>query len=193
MPERDVHALRALALARLAEATRAANASPDVESALRHLTAGTQEVLGDKEAHLRPGGLRAGERQFTNAGIFLITPDRHSNLLVAEHGFPPEQYRLRIPIDLGHPGQVVHTQRPVVLANTDESPDFRQILKTARMGSAMFGPMVWRGQMLGQILTAAQARHTYSALDLDIFMGFAHVAAAVYIAHSGPEWLRTLV
>ena len=50
MPERDVHALRALALARLAEATRAANASPDVESALRHLTAGTQEVLGDKEA-----------------------------------------------------------------------------------------------------------------------------------------------
>ena len=193
MPERDVHALWALALARLAEATRAANASPDVESALRHLTAGTQEVLGDKEAHLRPGGLRAGERQFTNSGIFLITPDRQYNLLVAEQGFPPEQYRLRIPIDLGHPGQVVHKQRPVVLANTDESPDFRQILTTARMGSAMFGPMVWRGQMLGQILTAAQARHTYSALDLDIFMGFAHVAAAVYIAHGGPEWLRTLV
>jgi hypothetical protein len=193
MPERDVHALWALALARLAEATRAANASPDVESALRHLTAGTQEVLGDKEAHLRPGGLRAGERQFTNSGIFLITPDRQDNLLVAEQGFPPEQYRLRIPIDLGHPGQVVHKQRPVVLANTDESPDFHQILKTARMGSAMFGPMVWRGQMLGQILTAAQARHTYSALDLDIFMGFAHVAAAVYIAHGGPEWLRTLV
>jgi hypothetical protein len=193
MPERDVHVLWALALARLAEATRAANASPDVESALRHLTAGTQEVLGDKEAHLRPGGLRAGERQFTNSGIFLITPDRQYNLLVAEQGFPPEQYRLRIPIDLGHPGQVVHKQRPVVLANTDESPDFRQILKTARMGSAMFGPMVWRGQMLGQILTAAQARHTYSALDLDIFMGFAHVAAAVYIAHGGPEWLRTLV
>jgi GAF domain len=193
MPERDVHALRVLALARLAEATRAANDASDVENALRHLTAGTQEVLGDKEAHLRPGGLRAGERQFTNSGIFLITPDRQYNLLVAEQGFPPEQYRLRIPIDLGHPGQVVHKQRPVVLANTDESPDFRQILKTARMGSAMFGPMVWRGQMLGQILTAAQARHTYSALDLDIFMGFAHVAAAVYIAHGGPEWLRTLV
>jgi GAF domain len=193
MPERDVHALQAQALARLAEATQAANDAPDVESALVHLTAATREVLGDKEAHLRPGGLRAGERQFTNAGIFLITPDRHDNLLVAEHGFPPEQHRLRIPIDLGHPGQVVHKQRPVVLANTDESPDFRQILKTARMGSAMFGPMVWRGQMLGQILTAAQARHTYSALYLDIFMGFAHVAAAVYIAHGGPEWLRTLV
>jgi hypothetical protein len=87
----------------------------------------------------------------------------------------------------------VRYQRPVVLANTDESPDFSQILKTARMGSAVFGPMFWRGQMLGQTITAAQARYTYSAIDLDIFMGFAHVAAAVYIAHGGPEWLRTLV
>jgi len=52
--------------------------------------------------------------------------------------------------------------------------------------------MVWRGQMLGQVLTAAQARNTYSPIDLDIFMGFAHVAAAVYIAHGGPAWLRTL-
>ena len=34
MPERDVHALWAQALARLAEATRAANDAPDVESAV---------------------------------------------------------------------------------------------------------------------------------------------------------------
>ena len=53
--------------------------------------------------------------------------------------------------------------------------------------------MVWRGQMLGQVLTAAQARNTYSPIDLDLFMGFAHVAATVYMAHCGPEWLRTLV
>ena len=76
---------------------------------------------------------------------------------------------------------------------TDEVPDVRQILKTARMGSALFGPMFWRGQMLGQILTAAQARHTYGPIDLDIFMGFAYVAAAVYMAHGGPEWLRTVI
>ena len=144
MPERDVHALRAEALAALAKATQAANGAPDVESALRYLTAATQEVLGDKEAHLRPGGLRAGEHQFTDSGIFLMTPDRQHQLLVAEHGFPPEQHRLRIPIDLGHPGWVAQHQRPLVLTNTDEASDFRQILKTARMGSALFGPMIWR-------------------------------------------------
>ena len=61
------------------------------------------------------------------------------------------------------------------------------------MGSTLYGPMVWRGQMLGQLLTAAQARYTYGPIDLDIFMSFAHVAAAVYMAHGGPEWLRNLV
>jgi GAF domain-containing protein len=192
MTERDVHALRAEALVTLAEAARAANGAPDVESALGHLTAATREVLGDKEAHLRPGGLKAGERQFTVSGIFLITPDRQHNLLVAEHGVPPAQHRLRIPLDLGHPGWVVQHQRPLVLANTDEAPEFRQILQTSRMGSALLGPMVWRGQMLGQLITTAQARNTYGPIDLAILMGFAHVATAVYVAHDGPGWLGTL-
>ncbi len=114
MTERDVHALRAEALATLAEATRAANGAPDVESALGHLTAATQGVLGNKEAHLRPGGLRAGERQCVVSGIFLITPNRQHHLLAAEHGFPPAQHRLRIPLDLGHPGWVtpIRLKRP---------------------------------------------------------------------------------
>ena len=193
MTERDVHALRAEALATLVEATQAANDAPDVESALGHLTAATQGLLGDKEAHLRPGGLRAGERQCVVSCIFLITADRQHNLLVAEHGFPPEQHRLRIPLDFRPPGWVVQHQRPRIIANTDEAPDFRQILKTSHMGSTLYGPMFWRGQMLGQVLTAAQARHTYGPIDLDIFMSFAHMAAVVYMAHGGPDWLRTLV
>jgi hypothetical protein len=192
MPDRDVHALRAETLAALAEATRAANGATDAERALGHFTAATREVLGDKEAHRRPGGLRTGERQFVVSCIFLITPDRQHNLLVAAHGFPPEQHRLRIPLDFGPPGWVVQHQRPRMIANTDEAPDFRQILKTSHMGSVLYGPMVWRGEMLGQLLTAAQARHTYGPIDLDLFMSFAHVAAAVYMAHGGPEWLRTL-
>jgi hypothetical protein len=162
-----------------------------VERALRHLTAATREVLGDGEAHLRPGGLGKGERQFTLSGIFLITPDRRHNLLVAEHGFPPEQHRLRIPIDLAHPGWVVKHQRALVLANTDEAQDFQQTLKTARMGLALYGPMFWRGHMLGQFITAAPARNTYGPVDLDILVGFAHMAA-VYMAQGGPEFRRSL-
>lgn len=192
MAERDSRALRDAAWAALKKATLAADNAPDVETALRYLTAATREVLGDKEAHLRPGGLKPGEHQFTVSGIFLITPDGEHNLLVAEHGFPPEQHRLRIPVDLAHPGWVVKHQEPLVLANTDDDPGFRQILKTARMGSALYGPMFWRGHMLGQLVTASQARHTYSPADLEVLACFAHVAAALYVAHGGPEFLRSI-
>jgi GAF domain-containing protein len=192
MSVRDLGALRGAAWAALDKAIRAANEAPDAESALGHLTAATREVLGDMEAHLRPGGLKPGERQFTVSGIFLITPDTGHNILVAEHGFPPEQHRLRIPVDLAHPGWVVEHRRPLILANTDEDPGFRQILKTARMGSALYGPMFWRGRMLGQLVTASQARNTYGPVDLEILVCFAHVAAAVFVAQGGPQFLRSI-
>ncbi len=192
MAARDIVALREMAWRVLEKATRAADDAPDAESALGHLTAATREVLGDREAHLRPGALKPGEHQFTVSGIFLVTPDGAHNLLVAEHGFPPEQHRLRIPVDLGHPGRVVEHGRPLILANTDDDPDFRQILKTARMGSALYGPMLWRGRMLGQLVTASQARNTYDPTDLQILVCFAHVAAAVLVAHGGPASLGSI-
>ena len=74
---------------------------------------------------------------------------------------------------------MVQHQHPLVLVNTDEAQDFRQILKTLRMGSTLYGPMFWRGQMLGEVITAAQARNTYGPIDLDLLKCFAHVAAAV--------------
>jgi hypothetical protein len=192
MAERDLRMIRDAAWAELERATLAADNAPDAESGLRHLTAATREILGDKDAHLRPGGLKPSERQFTVSGIFLITPDGAHNLLVAEHGFPHDQHRLRIPIDLAHPGWVVKHRQPLLLANTDDDPGFRQILKTARMGSALYGPMFWRGRMLGQLVTASQARHTYGPADLEILICFAHVAAAVYMAHAGPEFLGSI-
>jgi GAF domain-containing protein len=192
MAARDLSALREAAWRALEGATRAAGEAPDVESALAHLTAAGHEILGDREAHLRPGALRPGERQFTVAGIFLVTPDGAHSLLVAEHGFPAEQHRLRIPVDLGHPGWVVEHRRPLILANTDEHEGFRQILKTSRMGSALYGPMLWGGRMLGQIVVASQARNTYASADLEILVGFAHVAAAVFMAHGGPAFLRSI-
>lgn len=192
MAARDLRALRDAAWSALERATLAADNAPDAESALRHLTAAAREVLGDKEAHLRPGGLKPGEHQFTVSGVFLVTPDGAHSLLVAEHGFPPEQHRLRIPVDLAHPGWVVEHRQPLILADTDDDPGFRQILKTARMGSALYGPMLWRGRILGQLVAASQARHTYAPADLEILVCFAHVAAAVYTAHGGPEFLRSI-
>ncbi len=190
MTDRNVDDLRCRAIQRLGDVGQQACNAVDAESALRLVTRATFDLLGDRGAHHRPGALKPGEQQFFVSGIFLVTPAADGHLLIAEHGFPPEQHRLHIPIDTGHPGWVYEHQRPLVLANTDAHVDFKQILKTSRMGSALYGPMFWRGQMIGQLITAAQARHTFEPADLDILVAFAHLASALYAAHDGPALLR---
>ncbi|MDG2284119.1 MAG: GAF domain-containing protein [Alphaproteobacteria bacterium] len=179
--------MRALTLA-LATAAAAA----DVESALSAISAGAWTALGDPAAHERPGALKPGEHQFAVSGYFMLTPDGTETVLVAEHGFPPEQHRLRIASDLAHPGWVVKNRKPLLLANTDEDKDFKQILKTARMGSAMYSPLIWGGNFIGLLITASQARNTYDESDHTGHQAFANAAAAVYMAHDGPDFTKAL-
>ncbi len=192
MADRNLDDLRCRAIRKLGEIGELACHATDAEAALRLVTQATFDLLGDRRAHHRPDALKPGEQQFFVSGIFLVTPAADGHMLIAEHGFPPEQHRLRIPIDTGHPGWVYQHQRPLILANTDAHTDFKQILKTSRMGSALFGPMFWRGQMIGQLITAAQARHTFEQADLDILVAFAHLGSALYAAHDGAALLRSL-
>ena len=173
----------------LTAALNAANAADRPEAALLALTTTVRDMGGDPVAHLQPGGLKPGERQYRVSGCFFITPDRHYNMLIAGHGFPPEQRRLSIPIAFGDPGQVVSTQQPLLIANTDQHAAFRQYLKTSRMGSALFAPFFWKGQMLGQMVMAAQARNTFNAQDLEMLKAFAAAASALWIAFDGPAFL----
>ena len=192
MGERDLTNFRATAITRISEALRAAEAAADAESGLLALSRATFELLGDPSAHLRSGALKDGAHQFLVSGFFLVSPDRQSHILVAEHGFPPAQHRLAIPIALGHPGWVYNHKEPLILANTDQHPDFERILETARMGSALYGPMIWRGRMIGQLITAAQARNTFGEADLEILVLAARAAAALYMALDGPAFLESL-
>jgi hypothetical protein len=155
------------------------------EEAIRILARACFETLGDrKTAHLVPGALLAGERQYFIAGAFLVTPDRMHHMLVGNIGFPTEQERLLVPIDGGHPGYVYSTQAKLILRNTDEHGAFRQYLKTSRMGSTIFAPMIWKGEFLGQLIMAAQARNTMRDEDLDILVAISRIATGA--------WLRSI-
>lgn len=171
------------------EAGAAALAAEGPEAAMRAIAQRIYAVLGDRQAHERPGALKPGERQFFVAGTFFVTPDRLWHMLVGNVGFPPEQTRLLVPIDGGHPGWVYTNRSKLLLKNTDEHGEFRQYLKTSRMGSAIFGPMFWRGEFIGQLIMAAQARYTMDETDLAVICALAHVAAAAWVAHGGPTWL----
>jgi GAF domain-containing protein len=173
----------------LQEAAEATRRETDPEAALRHLTRIASDVLGDLDSGRRPGALKPDERDIKVSGIFFAAPKRDHLILFADHGFPAVQRHLRISITDSRPGHTVRTGEPVVLPNTDKDTMFRQILKTARMGSAMYAPVVWQSEVLGMFNIAAQARNTYDATDLKVAMLFANLAAATWVALDGPRYL----
>lgn len=175
-----------------ARAAQAAADAADAEAALRELVHAALRITGDATAHRRPGALKPGERHFHVAGAFMVSPDQTCHLLLAEWGFPAEQHRLHYPLDTGHPGWVWKNKQALILANTDKHHDFVQILKTARMGSALYAPMLWQGKFIGQLLTAAQARNTYAPADLLRLQALAAMAAAAYMAKQGPNLLAEI-
>jgi putative methionine-R-sulfoxide reductase with GAF domain len=189
---RDIERLQAEALRQMGALGEAACAATSVEPALSIVTRFLPDFLGDPDAAAKPGALKPGERQFFVSGCFMVSPDGAQNWLIAETGFPPEQHRLRIPIAHGHPGWVVAHRQKLLLANTDLHNEFKQILKTARMGSAMFAPMFRGERLIGQLICAAQARDTFGPGDLDILAAFAPLVASLYVAHGGEAWLKTL-
>lgn len=176
----------------LARAAQAAADEPEPEAAVREIVHCALRVTGDGAAHERPGALKPGERHFHVGAVFLVSPDQASHFLIAEWGFPPEQHRLYYPLDTGHPGWVRKNRRALILANTDDHADFKQILKSARMGSALYAPMIWQGGFIGHMICAAQARNTYTPPDLLRLQALAAMATGLYMAKAGEAMLDQL-
>ncbi len=173
----------------IARAAQAAADAVDAEDAVREFVHTALRITGDAGAHEKPGALKPGERHFSVGGAFMVSPDGTSHFLIGEWGFPEEQHRLYYPLDTGHPGWVWKNERALILENTDDHSDFKQILKSARMGSAIYAPMVWQGGFIGHLITAAQARNTFSPPDLVRLRSLAAMATAAYMAKGGPEFL----
>lgn len=175
----------------LAAARAAARAAKGPEGAVQAAMAALIPALGDRAAHLREGALEHGQRQFFVGGAFFATPDRKLLMLVGNSGFPPEQRRLLIPIDGGHPGRVMASAAPLLLTDTRQHQVFRQYLKTARMGSAVYAPLVWDGQAQGLLIAAAQAGGTMGPADLAALVALSRVVRDRWLALGGPAWLAT--
>jgi signal transduction protein with GAF and PtsI domain len=161
-----------------------------LESAWRELARFCVAHLGDAQAHTVPGAMAEGQTQYTISGCFVVTPDKQHHMLVGNVGFPAEQARLMIPLDGGHPGWVYTHRQDLLLGDTAQSTTaFKQYLKTSRMGSAMYCPMLSQQQFIGMFVMAAQAKHTLRESDISVMRLVAHLAVALWHAHGGPAWL----
>ncbi len=169
----------------LREAAQRSRTEDDPERALAHLTHMAQSVLGDAEAINR--------ESFRCSGVFLLAPSGDHLILLAEHGYPPEQHRARISITDSNPGLVVRSGEAKIVPNTDEDPNFRQILSSVRVGSSCYLPVIWQKRVLGMFNVAAQARYALDETDRDMGMLFANLAAATWIALDGPRFLGGVV
>ena len=172
----------------LQEAAETSRDETDPERALNAITRIAQEALGDPEA-----GKRAGGGDFRCSGVFLVAPSRDHLVLTAENGYPPEQHRARIAVTDSNPGLVVGTGKPKIVPNTDEDPNFRQILSTVRVGSSCYLPVIWQGRVLGMFNVAAEARYALSEIDMRMGLLFANLSAATWMALDGPRFLEKLV
>jgi GAF domain-containing protein len=173
----------------LAAASAAADAAASPEEAMLGAMAVLHAGAGDRGAHLREGVLLPGQTQFFVAGSFLATPDGRFLMLVGNTGFPPEQRRLCVPIDGGDPGRVIASGAPLLIADTRSHAGFRQYLKTARMGSAAYVPLLREGRVFGLIIVAALAGGTLGQADLDVLTALAPRLAARWDALGGPAWV----
>jgi GAF domain len=170
-------------------AIAAAQAAETPEDVVNHSMRVLFDRLGNRHAHLIPGALDPGQHQFFVAGGFFVTPDRRHQMLVGNIGFPPDQRRLLIPIDGGHPGRVIATARPLLLRDTRMHQEFRQYLRTARMGSAIYAPLLADGAAFGLLIMAAQAGGTFAEEDLQQLIEAAGPAAARWQTLDGQTWL----
>jgi hypothetical protein len=164
------------------------------EDALWCVTRGLPTLLGDPAAALAPNAFRENPPPAIAhaAAIFLRMPDGRHHLITAPVNFPAEQHHELVDIALGHPGEVARNHHPLLLRDTALVPSFVKILQAFRAGSSMFAPLMWRGRYLGVLICANAARRTFAERDLAVQIAFANLAAALFVAQGGPQWLEGL-
>jgi len=189
---RNIHSLRENFLLALERVAADAAIASDAEAAMWCVTRTLPSLLGDPAASARPGALADGAVPMSAATAFMVTPDRKHHLITASVNFRPEQHHELVAITLGHPGVVAATRRGIILADTSHHESFVKILQTFRAGSAMQVPMLWQGEYLGVLICANAARGTFAEIDFRALHAFANLAAALWMAHDGPDWLRSL-
>lgn len=162
------------------------------EEALYALTRALPALLGDPSAVLRPNAFREDPPPRVGAACaaFLRTADGLHHMIVAPVNFAPEQYHELVDIKLGHPGEVAHTHQPMLLRDTALHASFVKILQSFRAGSSIFAPLMWQGSYLGVLICANVARNTFGEADLIAHRGFAALAASLWVAQGGPEWME---
>jgi GAF domain-containing protein len=187
---RDFEAFYRRVIERISAVGAAASSATGPEEAVGMITREATELLGDREAWKQTGNLKSGEKNQYACGCFFLLPGGEKQVLLAPQNYGPDQNHMIIATNIGHPGWVIANRKPLLLANTDDHGSFVKILQTFRAGSAMYSPIVWNNEFLGQMICASQARNTFSEFDLAVHVALAQTAAALWMAKGGVDFVN---
>jgi HD-GYP domain-containing protein (c-di-GMP phosphodiesterase class II) len=114
---------------------------------------------------------------------FRLDQEKGSLNLAASYGLSEGESNLVIPADFGMAGKVLKTREAILLANTDQEPDYRQLLESQRIRSAIFAPLKWREEVYGVIFAGNQQKESLNENDCNLLSALA-VQAALAIHNS---------
>jgi putative nucleotidyltransferase with HDIG domain len=103
--------------------------------------------------------------------------------VAASFGVSEGEANLSIPANYGVTGHVLRSKEPILVVNTDLEPEFRQLLESQRVRSAIFAPLKWREEVYGVVFAGNQEKDSFNENDRNLLAALA-VQAALAIHNS---------
>ena len=104
---------------------------------------------------------------FQAAGVFLLNQDSTELFLAASDGLYQQEMSCQLRPEMGVPAIVAQTERPLLFADPAGDPRFATILRSARLGSALYHPIAQGGQVYGVISLWHVDAGAYAQGDVD--------------------------
>jgi putative nucleotidyltransferase with HDIG domain len=115
--------------------------------------------------------------------VFGYIPEEGRLELVYSHGLLPFESEMAVPSDYGLMARVVHEGETVLVTDTDREPDYRQLIRSRRLRSAMYSPLRWRDDVYGVALVGSERREAFGYIEKE-FMTSLCIQAALAIHNS---------
>jgi len=117
------------------------------------------------------------------AMVFRLEKDGERLVVASCDGVSESEAGLEVPLGYGIIGRVLEEREPLLLKDTDMEREFRQLLETRRIRSAVYSPLKWRDEIYGVALAGNQERDSLDDNDLNLISALS-VQAALAVHNS---------
>lgn len=100
--------------------------------------------------------------------VFRFDEEGENLVVAASGGVSESEATLSISADFGMVGRVLKTREPLMVLDTDTESDYRQLLESQRIRSAIYAPLKWREESYGVVFAGNQVREGFSENDLNL-------------------------